>query len=325
MKKRVAVGVAGAAMALMLVGASAASAATEFGSHCVGNRAEEGQSYAVIQLSQGGVPTAAPSSGVVTSWKIRLIGEVPFSLPQQLKVFRPTGNPLQFQVVGESETANVAPGDNTFATRIPIQAGDRIGLYAGAQYGALFCSESPETESPGNSMGIVLGNPTAGSTATLAETGAELLVPVAAVIEPDADNDGYGDETQDKCPQSAAVQIACPALLLDAVAQAAAKGSVTILVATSTDAPISVTGTVKLPGGSKKARVSAQATLKATGQTVTPGKIAPFKLKFPASLKSALKATPKSKKLTLKVKAEGKNVAGVLSTDSLTVKLKGQG
>jgi hypothetical protein len=34
---------------------------------------------------------------------------------------------------------------------------------------------------------------------------------VSAVVESDADGDGYGDVTQDLCPQSATTQAACPA------------------------------------------------------------------------------------------------------------------
>ncbi len=31
------------------------------------------------------------------------------------------------------------------------------------------------------------------------------------MVEPDADRDGFGDETQDACPSSASAQGACPA------------------------------------------------------------------------------------------------------------------
>ena len=36
-----------------------------------------------------------------------------------------------------------------------------------------------------------------------------LRVNIAAVLEPDADHDGYGDETQDGCPSDAAQQLPC--------------------------------------------------------------------------------------------------------------------
>src|SRR5690242_12199139 len=191
-----------AAFAGSLLGAAGASAATEFGSHCVANRAEDELQYTVIQLSQNGGPVAAPTAGIVTKWKINLV-PVPFTVPQQLKIFRPTPDPNRFQVVGESTTENVATGENVFSTRIPIQAGDHLGLFGNSAISTLFCAETAETESPGNSTGFFAGNPTAGTTATLVNTEPGTLVPAAAVIEPDADNDGFGDETQDACPQSA--------------------------------------------------------------------------------------------------------------------------
>src|SRR5690348_15134035 len=87
----------GAALLVALIGTSSASAATEFGSNCTANRAEEGASFSTILLSQSsGLPTTAPASGVVTKWKIRLI-PVPITVPQQLKIYRPTANSTQFQ------------------------------------------------------------------------------------------------------------------------------------------------------------------------------------------------------------------------------------
>ena len=40
--------------------------------------------------------------------------------------------------------------------------------------------------------------------------GVFVRVPVVAVIEPDIDGDGFGDETQDACPQSARTIAPCP-------------------------------------------------------------------------------------------------------------------
>jgi hypothetical protein len=86
-----------------------------------------------------------------------------------------------------------------------------------------------------------------------------------------------------------------------------------VLVATSTEAPISVSGTVK------------RIRLTAAKKTVAPGAIASFKLQFPKALKAKLADLPKSRSLTLKVTAEGKSLAGVAASDQLTVKLKGRG
>ena len=47
-------------------------------------------------------------------------------------------------------------------------------------------------------------------------------------------------------------------------------------------------------------------------------------MNFNQKLKQALTSLPKSKSVKLNVTVSGQNAAGVLSTDTLTVKLKGQ-
>ena len=317
MKSKLLAPVFAAVLLAALIGAPGASAATEFGNNCTANRAEEGTSFSTILLSQAsGAPTTAPVSGVVTKWKIRLV-PVPISLPQQLKVYRPTGNPTQFQVVGESEVANVVAGENTFTTRIPIQTGDRIGLFGNSTIGTLFCAETPESENPGNTVGVFPGNPPVGSTATLAATETEWLVPAVAVIEPDADNDGYGDETQDQCPQNAAVQTACPAPVTLSTFSQVKKGSVTVVVTPSAASTISVKGVAQLGKGKK-------ATLSGGTQTLAPGLQGKFKLFFTKKVKTKLKELSPKQKLTLKVTVSGTNVTGPATTKTLKLKIKGQ-
>jgi hypothetical protein len=314
------IAIAAALISISSIAATNASAATEVGSTCTASTATTGAS--IVQTAQAGgspLPLAVPSAGVITKWKISLVPG-PYALPEQLKVYRRTASPKQFQVVGESAFATVLSGPNSFDTRVPVEAGDLIGLFGGAsEIGTLFC----ETGAAGDNIAALGGSSPVGSTATVTAEANELAGAVSAVVEPDADKDGYGDETQDKCVLSALVQIACPPLGLEAVAQAG-KSTVTVLVATSIEAPIAVSGTVKLAGGSKRARSSAQAKLKVVTKTVAPGKIGSFKLKFTEPLKSELATLPKGKSLKLKVKAEGKNAAGVATSDKLTVKLKGQ-
>jgi hypothetical protein len=317
MRTRLMLAAATALAALSIIGTGTASAATEFGSNCTANRAVEGASYSFVQLLQNGSQAAAPSSGVITKWKINLIGEVPFTVPTQLKVFRPTANASQFQVVGESTSQSVASGANTFETRIPIQAGDHLGLFGSSSIGTLYCAESPESENPGNVMGIFAGNPSPGSSATLLGAESELLVPAVAVIEPDADNDGYGDETQDQCPQSAATQAACPVVTLS-VSATAKKKLVTLLITGPVAANVTVKGVVSLGKGKK-------AKLKGGTKAVTPGAFTKFKLKFTSALIKRLKELPPSKKLTLKVTSSAPNVVGAPTKKVIRVKLKGQG
>jgi hypothetical protein len=139
---------------------------------------------------------------------------------------------------------------------------------------------------------------------------------MAAVIEADADNDGFGDETQDACPQSAAVQTACPLIALD-VSTKVGKKAVVVLVTGSSEGPVSIKGVARLGKGKK-------VTLKAKPKTVVPGKLASFRLKFNAKLKKRLQELEPSQKLTLKITASATNVAGQVSIDKTKVKLKGQ-
>ena len=67
-----------------------------------------------------------------------------------------------------------------------------------------------EEPSPGSSFGLIEGNPIIGATVPFKESPEpKAQIPVFATVEPDADGDGYGDETQDQCPTQATTQGAC--------------------------------------------------------------------------------------------------------------------
>jgi hypothetical protein len=85
-----------------------------------------------------------------------------------------------------------------------------------------------------------------------------------------------------------------------------------ILVATSTEAPVGVFGSV---GGVR---------LSAPSRAVAPGAIAAFRLSFTRPLRSRLAKLSRNRSLNLRVTAEGHNVAGLPAADRLTVKLRGQ-
>jgi hypothetical protein len=318
MRKQLTVSIAGALAVVLLVAAPGASAATEFGSSCVGDAAAP--DYTVIQLGD----LAAPVPGVITKWKLSVVSEAPAQLPEQLKVLRATGTPNQFQVIGESAMSNVSPGANEFDTRISVQAGDRLGLFGGSEVGALYC----RTEIPTDKFGAFKGNATTGSTVTSLGEEANAQVPVLAVIEPDADNDGYGDETQDKCPQNAAFQVPCPVVTLETF-PVPAKKSVTLLVTDDSKAAVAISGVVKVPQvkatkSGSKGKKAETIQLTAASQTVEPGKIARFEVVFPKSLQSRLKELSAKKSLTLNLTATATDPVNRLTTSAVAVKLKGQ-
>lgn len=301
-----------------LHGAASASAATEFGSTCTTNTA--GSAVTILQTAPATgsqLPATAPTTGVIVRWKISLIpGE--FALPHVLKVLRAAG-PKQFQVMADSAPGTVVPGANSFETRLPVQAGDLLGLYGiTSPPGTLACGGVP-----GAKVATLAGNPPAGSTATTVEEVSEVGGGVSAVIEPDVDKDGFGDESQDKCPQSAATQVECPVVLLDSFALAR-RGSVVVAIGTSTATNVSVSASANVPGKGK-AKSSALVKLKPQTKPATPGKLALFTLKFPSVLKAALLALPPAKSINLKIVASVTDVAGRVTTHRKKLKLRGQG
>jgi hypothetical protein len=320
MKKRLSAALVLAAAVSALVGVAPASAATVFGSGCAANNVADG----AIWISTGHAPTSplpvtAPISGVLTEWSVntdlnvesegKLAGEFPRIYQQRLVVVRAEGAG-SFKVIGEAEGGSLGlKGSNTYPARISIQAGDYLGI-AGNPYAA-FCETKDEADLFADSVG---GTPVGSTFKTEAAKG--LQVPITARVEPDVDGDGYGDETQDQCPQSAAYQTACPVVMVSSLALSSAKAA-TVYVASSLSAPVAVSATVKL-GKGKTATLSAPAT------TVAPGTLGRFDLALTEPVLNTLKALSTKKSLTLKVSASATNVTGSPSTATSTLKLRGE-
>jgi hypothetical protein len=317
MKKRMFVILAAATAVCGFASVSSAAAATEFGSSCAG---EEVIPDSLISLAHGAaspLPVAAPTSGILTEWTVR--SNLKASTPaeeeflariarQTLNVYQPAGG-KSYTLVAEVEGGPLQPkGATTYQTRLPIQAGDLLGLGSGF---SLYC----RTKDPADKIAFIEGRATVGAAREFEEED-EIQVPVSAKIEPDVDGDGYGDETQDKCPQSALYQTACPVVTISSL-PSVGKKAVTVHVTTSLSAAVGVTATVKLGKGK-------QATLTATTQTVAPGSLTPFTLTLTSQVTKVLKELSPKKSLSVSITASATNVTGAPSTSTTTAKLKGQ-
>jgi Ca2+-binding RTX toxin-like protein len=159
-----------------------------------------------VQTVIPGRTVASPINGVVVRWRVANA-----SGTLTLRVVRDAGGG-NFTGVGRSATGTVttppaAPGQppavTTFDTRLPISAGDYGGLdfTPGALVGL---------RDTAGAQGPVFFPPL-GDNETRAPDGttpdAEGLA--NADVEPDADRDGYGDETQDLCAKDATTQSLC--------------------------------------------------------------------------------------------------------------------
>jgi hypothetical protein len=263
------------------------------------------------------LPLTAPTAGVVTKWKVNH-GSFETHLVR-LKVARSAGEPGKFLIAAESSSEGTVEGANEFDTRIPVQAGDRFGVYSPTQ--APLCA----TINLADEWAALNGEADVGSTAKFL-VGPEAKVPVSVTIEPDADGDGFGDETQDGCPLIASLSD-CPPISISAFGLAR-RSSALILVAANGSATVRVSGSVNLPKARRRkagpARASAQLKLTAPTQAVGDGQIARFTLRFPPKLRARLAALPRKRSVTLDVTSTATDPAGQTSSSKLSIRLKGQ-
>jgi hypothetical protein len=158
--------------------------------------------------SAGVVLDTAPSAGVITSWATNAT-DTP-GQQAQLKTISSTPNPgAVFTVQASSALQALTPSTlNRFATRIPIQAGQRIGYFfpAGAD-DSQSCTYNGVQNPNEVAAGPSNGQP--GSSFTDVDGSSQKLLNLEATIEGDADRDGFGDETQDRCPGAAGTNGGC--------------------------------------------------------------------------------------------------------------------
>jgi hypothetical protein len=163
------------------------------GDNCTGNAT-------YIQSGSPGGQYAAPFAGVITAWSHQALGS---STQLRLKVAHSEGG-NDFTIVGESELVQeTSETASAHPVRIPVVAGDVIGFYLAPNVPCLRVTGAyAYLWKPGEDTAV-------GTTASFA-TGAPAELDIAAILEPDADHDGFGDETQDQCPTDASTQGPCP-------------------------------------------------------------------------------------------------------------------
>jgi hypothetical protein len=159
----------------------------------IGNTVSSGPSYVV----------PAPG-GVITEWRHEATGAA--GERAALRVFVRSPASSDFIVLAESESEEVAPpGLNRFPTRLPAPTGSQIGLRTAT---SMWCGHATDA---GDSYFSETPPRPVGALQSAAAQFSGLRLNVAAVVEPDADRDLFGDETQDGCPTVATVQTDCVA------------------------------------------------------------------------------------------------------------------
>lgn len=285
---------------------AAASASTTVGSTCVANNPAPTGAILFDPLTE-----TVPSTGVITKWGNVYPGGsgALTNYPQTMIVLTPTGA-NQFTVAYVGGTLDTAWGGNSANVNVPVKAGQIVATWGNPM--------SPVCTGPATVFKIVAAAivPATGSTLNTTTSTASATVARYFVLEPDADLDGYGDESQDKCPQSAAAHIACPTPVVSAFKLSTAK-SFKALVTCDIITTIDAVGTVKLPAA--KGKKAKTLTLKSNTVATAPGTQQTITIKYPRALKSALAKLSHKKKLKIEVAITAKGVI-----QSTTKKLNGQ-
>ncbi len=168
------------------------------------------------QATPGGNLYRAEAYGVITSWTTAQAIEAGHTL--QLVIMRSRIGPggvghfytaLKKDVVRPLSAAII----NSFGVRIPIEAGEELALYVppgqplvmGVPAGRClhvtgFLEDQYRTHP---------GDPPFGTELDYTSSGTQYRLNVLAKVEPDVDRDGFGDETQDRCPENGGTQSFC--------------------------------------------------------------------------------------------------------------------
>lgn len=184
--------------ALVLVAAPAKAAVTLGQTSSTGTTCTSGvPAYTLVQSGAASNAYTVPlGNWVITSWSHN--GMANTGQLVKLKVFRPTADPLKFTVVGQSSVRPIVAGLQSFATRVPVTAGDVLGMVrtTTGELRCLFATASAQDK--------VSDDPTSdtavGAQETFLAPNGSTRLNLSAVLEPDPDGDGFGDESQDNCP-----------------------------------------------------------------------------------------------------------------------------
>jgi hypothetical protein len=164
--------------------------------------------FTALQIeSPSGDSYTVPSHGVITSYTVEVAaGTTPtiaFKLARKLAT-----DPTKYEIVASSDTTSPTPGETSMTrkVRMPTKADDVIGTYGSAGHHCLkFVSDNTYRYiGQAGNTGVGPFTPNGSD-----EDQRSIVWNVSAVVEPDADSDGYGDTTQDLCPTDATTHQAC--------------------------------------------------------------------------------------------------------------------
>jgi Bacterial Ig domain/Bacterial TSP3 repeat len=159
-----------------------------------------GNIFATLEDPRPGIVVTAPTDGVLTSWRTYEFSGTATAALVVLR--RTTGDNMRLISVGRPQTAMTSWFGGP--ERLSIQAGDYIGVVLLSQsFSYFFWGQNATGGRYGYYNNLVPGGPAQppkdnGGGSPMVTSGA--VFNLRAELELDADQDGWGDETQDNCP-----------------------------------------------------------------------------------------------------------------------------
>src|SRR3954453_7814217 len=155
---------------------------------------------AVQSARPGGAGLVIPQDGVITRWRVRAATQGTIRLRI---VRREDDGGYSSVTIAPAVTLDRGhrPGQDLlyqFPARIPVRAGDMIGVDRDAKAGGIFHSYGTNTAYAVADFAPRLTDTASDVQPSAGSAGQELLLNVD--VEKDADGDGFGDESQDNCP-----------------------------------------------------------------------------------------------------------------------------
>lgn len=208
-------------LALLVVAAAfVALPASSLAATDIGKVAAQGSTLADCTANTGHVtdpvtgtnPYAAPLSGVITEWRFRAEAN-PGTIVMQILAADPMNNSTYTPLAETPAAALIADQLNKVQARIPITEGQLIGLRTVTASHGCYATATGFTEHGSAPPAPLPG----GGPAMYGFGSGGNATNIAATIEPDADNDGFGDETQDGCPKNGSRSDDCvaPSIKID--------------------------------------------------------------------------------------------------------------
>jgi hypothetical protein len=261
--------------AVILAAPSGASAAQVIG-QAQGPAQNCGDNFPYVQTVLSGGTGYSPSSyGVITSWSN--MGDSTNDRAVQLLVLRPNPGAGATHFIATQKDqirTSLAAQLNTFTSgvRLPIEPSERLGTYipAGQPGGpcAFIIAAGGSINFPNNA-----GEPALNTSLDYPSASTSHRINASAVVEPDADRDVFGDESQDDCIGTAGTANGCPNTVT--LGKATAKGNKVTVEVTVPGAGALAAGaaTDKALAGAaakkKKRKKKASPPLKQSSQTLT--------------------------------------------------------